>query len=50
MSECSYTLTEIKATNLVTAEERLAVVSNEAATGGGAFNSHAGPFSLGGGN
>jgi len=36
--------------DLVTAEERLAVVSKEAATGGGAFNSQAGPFSLGGGN
>lgn len=52
MSECSYTWIEIIATNpaLVTAEERLAVVSNEAATGGGAFNSQAGPFNLGGGN
>jgi len=52
MSECSYTWIEITATNpdLVTAEERLAVVSKKAATGGGAFNSHAGPFNLGGGN
>jgi hypothetical protein len=52
MSECSYTWIEIIATtpDLVTAEERLAVVLKEAATGGGAFNSQAGPFNLGGGN
>jgi hypothetical protein len=52
MSECNDTSIEITATNpdLVNAEERLAVVSKEAATGGGAFNSQAGPFNLGGGN
>jgi hypothetical protein len=51
-SQCGYILIEIQATNpvLATAEERLAVVSNDAATGGAAFNSQAGPFSLGGGN